>query len=380
MRWLSAQTAVTVLVLVLVTPPSAHAAVGFEELPPPSGTSAAVVSVLNDAGQAAGSGWKPAQFPLPGTLRAVRWDGTVPLALGIGHGTGINERGDVVFPFVTKQGGPQVTYVSVWDNGQVVDRTPPQRGAGLMTVRDINDAGVIPLAYDRIGDPESYSNDRAGSWRQGEFADVPLPTQGQFVYHDAVNNRGTTAGSRRPRGGASSFVFRCSATLCTRLAAAGEMGSYSVAALNESDSIAATWSVDSTSRAVVWTDDLPTVLPGDTAAVAQNTRAINEDGDVVGWRLDGGVHKATLWRAGQLVDLGTSGESEAVAVNDQGDVVGWQTIDGQPHPFHWRAGVLTELPTPGNLPAKAAALNNAGVVVGNTLNRDTSRAFRWTVP
>lgn len=379
MRWLSAQTAITVLAL--SAPPFTEAAVGFEELPPPPGMAAAIVSVLNDAGQAAGSGWTPpTQFPLPGTLRAARWDGTVPLVLGVGHATGINEGGDVVFPLVTKAGGPQVTYIKVWENGQVVDRTPPQSGPGIMTVRDINDAGVLPLAYDYTGDPEYYNRDRAGSWRQGQFAHVPLPVQGQQIYHEVVNNRGTTAGSRMPRDGATPFVFRCSATLCVRLAGAGEVGSYVVAALNESDSVAATWWPDSSSRAVVWTGDLPTVLPGGTAAVAENTRAINESGDVVGWRLDGGVHKAALWRGGQLVDLGTSGESEAVAVNDRGDVVGWQTIDGQPHPFHWRAGVLTELPTPENLPAKATALNNAGVVVGNTLSRNTSRAFRWTLP
>jgi probable HAF family extracellular repeat protein len=285
----------------------------------------------------------------------------------------------VVFPLVTKQGGAQVTYVQVWENGKAVDRTPPQRTAGLMSVRDISDTGVVPLTYSRVGDPDSYTPRRAGWWRQGEFADVPLSEQGPSIYHDAVNDRGTTAGSRRLQDGSASFVFRCSVTRCTRLPAAGETGYYSDAALNESGSIAATWRVGSDSRAVVWTDDRPTVLPGDTAAVAQNTRAINEKGDVVGWRLAEGVHKATLWRGGQLVDLGTSGESEAVAVNDRGDVAGWQTIDGQPHPFHWRAGVLTGLPTPENLPAKTTAMNNAGVVIGNTLSRNTSRAFRWTV-
>jgi probable HAF family extracellular repeat protein len=377
MRWSSAQAVVTMLAL--TAPPPAAAAVGFQELPPPTSTAAAVASAINDAGQVAGSGWTPPPFPYPGTLRAVRWDGTVPLVLGAGHGTGINRRGDVVFPLVTKRGGPLVTDVMVWENGKAVDRTPPERSAGLMSVRDISDAGVVPLAYPRVGDPDYYSAGRAGWWRQGTYADVPLSEQGANIYHDAVNDRGTTAGSRNPGGGSASFVFRCSVTRCTRLPAAGETGYYSVAALNESGSIAATWQVGSGSRAVVWTDDRPTVLPGDTAAVAENTRAINEKGDVVGWRLAEGVHKATLWRGGQLVDLGTSGESEAVAVNDRGDVAGWQTIDGQPHPFHWRAGVLTGLPTPENLPAKTTAMNNAGVVIGNTLDRDTSRAFRWTV-
>nr|WP_052478656.1 hypothetical protein [Kibdelosporangium sp. MJ126-NF4]CEL19771.1 hypothetical protein [Kibdelosporangium sp. MJ126-NF4]CTQ96996.1 hypothetical protein [Kibdelosporangium sp. MJ126-NF4] len=377
MRWLSVPAAIAMVVLV---PPPASAAVGFDELPPPSGMAAAVVSVLNEAGRAAGSGWTPSQFPYPGTLRAVSWDGTRPTTLGAGHATGINTRGDVVFPVVTKQGGAQVTSISVWENGQAADRTPPQRGAGVMTVRDLSDTGVIPLAYDRMGDPESYSNDRAGAWRQGAFADVPLSPQGQYIYHQTVSSNGTTAGSRQPRDGSASYVFRCTATRCNRLPAAGQTGTYAVAALNETNAIAGTWFADGNSRAVTWTNDQPTVLPGDTAAVADNTRAVNESGEVVGWRLEAGVRKATLWRDGSLVDLGTSGESEAVAVNDRGDVVGWQTIDGQPHPFHWRAGVLIGLPTPGDVPAKAAALNNAGVVVGNTLNRDTSRAFRWTVP
>ncbi|ONI89610.1 hypothetical protein ALI144C_04520 [Actinosynnema sp. ALI-1.44] len=386
MRLLSGLAAAAMVVLV-TTPATATvtgtvtAAVGFEELPPPSGMTAAVVSVLNESGRAAGSGWKPpTQFPYPGTLRAASWDGTTPTVLGDGHATGINARGDVVFSLVTKQGGAQVTSVSVWENGQAVDRTPPQRGAGLMTVRDLSDTGVIPLAYDRTGDSESYSNDHAGAWRQGAFADVPLSPQGQYVHHQTTSGNGATAGSRHPRDGSAAFVFRCTATRCSRLSEAGPTGTYTVAAVNETNAIAATWHTGGNSRAVRWTNDQPTVLPGGTAAVADNTRAINENGDVVGWRLDAGVRKATLWRAGDLVDLGTSGESEAVAVNDRGEVVGWQTVNGQPRPFHWRAGVLIGLPTPGDLPAKATALNNAGVVVGNTLKRDTSRAFRWTVP
>ncbi|MBP2335814.1 putative HAF family extracellular repeat protein [Saccharothrix coeruleofusca] len=373
--------ALTVLATLALTAPPAHAAVAFEELPPPPHVAAAVVSALNEAGQAAGSGWTPpTSGPLPGRLEAVRWDGTTPAILGTGHGSGINERGDVVFSFVTKEGGAQVHYARAWENGRVVDRTPPQRGTGRMTIRDISDAGVIPVGYNNVNDPEFYDNDRAGAWRQGAFADLPLSPQGARSYHQAANHRGSTAGSLAPKDGAAAFAFRCSATGCARLPVAGDGGSYSVAAINESDSVAATWSVGSTSRAVVWTADRPAVLPGDVAGVADNARAINEDGDVVGWHLDEGVREAALWRDGALVDLGTSGESEAVAVNDRGEVVGWHTVDGQPRPFHWRAGVLIGLPTPDDLPAKPAALNNAGVVVGNTLYRDTSRAFRWTLP
>ncbi|TCO62001.1 hypothetical protein [Actinocrispum wychmicini] len=378
MRWLT--SAYIAVITFALAAPSAHAAVAVEELPPPPGMVAAIVSALNDAGQATGAGWTPPpKWPYPGTLLAVRWDGTTPTVLGTGFGTGINRRGDVVFTIADSQAGPLVTTVSVWANGQAADRTPPLRGAVFIPVRDISDDDVIPLAYHRQGDPDPYYNGRAGSWRNGTFADVPLSPQGTYIYHSTANHRGTTAGSRTPSDGSPPFVFRCSATRCVQLPAAGS-GSYAVAALNESDAVAATLRQGTNTQAVVWIADQPTVLPGDTAAVADNVRAINNTNDVVGWRLDGGVHKATLWHGGQAVDLGTSGESEAVAVNDRGDVIGWQTIDGQPHPFDWHNGVLIGLPTPGNLPAKPTALNNTGVVVGSTTgDRDTSRAFRWTI-
>ncbi|QFZ18393.1 hypothetical protein [Saccharothrix syringae] len=378
MPWSS--SALTVLVVLVLATPAKAAAIGFTELPAPPGSAAAIVSVLNEAGQAAGSGWTPPARPYyPGTLRAVRWDGPTPTVVAGGHAVGINARGDVLTSLVTKEGGAQVSYVDLWSDGQVVDRTP-RRGSGAMSVRDLGDSGVVPLGYNNLDDPAFGGNDRAGAWRQGVFADVPVSPQGPSADHRVANAKGSTAGSRTAVEAANTFAFRCSATNCTRLPAAGEADYYTVAAVNESDSVAATWSVAATTRAVVWVADRPTVLPGGDAGVSDNTRAINEDGDVVGWVEEDGVRRAALWRHGELVDLGTSGQGEAVAVNDRGDVVGWHAVGGAPRPFHWRAGVLTTLPTPDDLPAKAVAVNNAGVVVGGTLYRDNSRAFRWTLP
>jgi probable HAF family extracellular repeat protein len=74
-----------------------------------------------------------------------------------------------------------------------------------------------------------------------------------------------------------------------------------------------------------------------------------------------------------LVPLGTLGgmESEAAAVNEAGEVVGRaQGANGEWYPFHWKNGTMAALPTPVHpstgalLSGEASDINDAGTVVG----------------
>ena len=147
------------------------------------------------------------------------------------------------------------------------------------------------------------------------------------------------------------------------------------------------------SHAFHWQDGVLTdigALPGvNSSAVG----AINERGWSVGLSQNGvmdpllGVPeiRATLWKDGQIVDLGTLGgnESFASSLNNKGIVVGAaaNTIPDpvsligffgtQTRAFLWRNGVMHDLGTLGGPDAFALAVNERGQVVGYSYTNAT---------
>lgn len=59
-------------------------------------------------------------------------------------------------------------------------------------------------------------------------------------------------------------------------------------------------------------------------------RAINGQGQIVGWMQVAGQDHAFLWDNGELIDLGTFGgsQSRAYDINDTGQIVGWAMLPG----------------------------------------------------
>jgi probable HAF family extracellular repeat protein len=99
------------------------------------------------------------------------------------------------------------------------------------------------------------------------------------------------------------------------------------------------------------------------------------------------LQRATLWRAGQILDLGTFGGeySEANALNDVGQVVGWAWY---PFPqrlqraFLWSsARGMIDLGSLAGHSSIAHDVNNRGEVVGSSvvdLQTSASHGFLWT--
>lgn len=102
--------------------------------------------------------------------------------------------------------------------------------------------------------------------------------------------------------------------------------------------------------------------------------AINDSGEIAG-----GAGKATVWRHGNKVWLGTlekhpdpmgnDSESDAFGINSKGQVVGYALKDAKAnitHPFLWQHGRMTDLHTPaGSANGFANAINDKGEVAGH---------------
>lgn len=93
--------------------------------------------------------------------------------------------------------------------------------------------------------------------------------------------------------------------------------------------------------------------------------------------------RATLWTQGQPTVLGTLGgaDSYGTALNDSGVVVGnSSTTSGLPHAFVFQNGAMRDLGTLGGQYSYANGINNAGDIVGSSwIAGDTaSHAFLYT--
>ncbi|GAA3464831.1 hypothetical protein ACFFSW_22250 [Saccharothrix longispora] len=356
--------------LVLTTPPAAAAptatAFAVAELPGLPGYPTHRAIALNDLGQVVGATYGN------GAPHAVLWSpGGAATDLGTGLPTAINRRGQVLGLVPVSGAGPYVQEPKIWFEGRVTDLTPA--GAGWVVARAINSHGVVPMTYSPS--PAGYHQDRASVWRDGRH--VPLPLPGAHLWLDAVNDAGVVVGSRTPMSG-EPYAFRCPTTdSCAPLAAAPGTGGYAVEAVNEAGVVVG----NRYPLALRWEGDAVTVL-ADQGGVADGPQAINERGDVVGWSAVGGVRRAVVWPGGgKPVVLGVPGPAEAVAVNERGDVVGWTSADDPdaPRAFLWRDGRVTYLGSLGGAHSLPVAINDRGVVVGESTTADgVLKAVRWT--
>lgn len=109
---------------------------------------------------------------------------------------------------------------------------------------------------------------------------------------------------------------------------------------------------------------------------------INADGVVVGYSWSGGVLRAFRWEDGVATDLGALPGfpySAATGVNASGQIVGYCSDGYYSRAFLWESGTMTDLGTLGGSSSLAAAINEAGTVVGWSYLGDelTQRAFAW---
>jgi probable HAF family extracellular repeat protein len=153
--------------------------------------------------------------------------------------------------------------------------------------------------------------------------------------------------------------------------------------------------------AVLWKDGQIVNLGGLAGGFSSNAEAINNRGQVAGAGLNGvpdpfsmvgvGIQlRAVLWENGTISDLGTLGgpDANAFLINDRGQIAGDSFISATPNPatggldqhvFLWEKGTMQDLGTLGGTFSGAAALNEAGQVVGgSTIAGDVANhPFLW---
>jgi probable HAF family extracellular repeat protein len=129
------------------------------------------------------------------------------------------------------------------------------------------------------------------------------------------------------------------------------------------------------------------VLPGGDAST---TTWISDTGLIAGQARIGLIDprfgfpewRAVLWKAGQIIDLGTLGgnESSAFSVNNRGQVVGFSTstipdpfsfLGTQLRAFLWQHGAMQDLGTLGGPEAWALFVNERGQVAGFSMTDST---------
>ncbi|MCS0581009.1 hypothetical protein NX784_05355 [Massilia pinisoli] len=141
-------------------------------------------------------------------------------------------------------------------------------------------------------------------------------------------------------------------------------------------------------RATVWNGTVATLLPG-LGANRDIATGINDSGTVVGYgympRSDAtvpNVVKALMWDTDGMHELGTLGgaSATAAAVNNAGVIAGQsQTASGEVHATVWTHDSIIDLGTLGRTRSTSHDINDAGWVAGDVLVDEESWTWHATL-
>ena len=183
---------------------------------------------------------------------------------------------------------------------------------------------------------------------------------GNYSEGTAINDLGEVVGSSQTKSGSEAFLFRN--------AKMTGIGSFSPAAINESDVVAGSMSIpgEGHTDAVLWQNGRITdlgLLPGE-GGIFTDASGINKTNEVAGSGDNReSMERAWVWRNGTMTDIGTLGgpQAAAYAINNAGQIVGFaQTSTDADHEYVFAGGKMTDL----GLNIFPYAINNNGVIVG----------------
>jgi probable HAF family extracellular repeat protein len=254
-------------------------------------------------------------------------------------------------------------------NGVVTYLDPDEIGLGVWAIND----------NDKITGFSYLGNDyfHAFLWENGTITDLDQGVE-NYSWGYAINNSGIVVGHRGLGQSAEAVQWQNGTSML--LNPNPGSGNSSIAlGINDQGQIVISENSTSTTTSYLWQNGGFTQLPGIDFGVSD----INNIGQIAGGsRLtQGGQFQACVYFNGVITHLGTLGEeSNAVAVNDNGVVVGNSYISGQARPFLWDSGVMIDLndllePNSGWILNEVRGINNHGQIVGNGYFNGLPRGF-----
>jgi len=285
-------------------------------------------SAINNRGDIAGFSTDAA-----GSARTVLWTGGVLQDLGAGGGPVLSETGLVAWTAWTPTGA----HPQLWDHGQVVDLGT--LGGAYASATGINSRGQV-VGWSDV--PTASGAPHPFLWENGVMRDLGT-FGGVFAVAAGINDRGQVTGSSTDAN-VNSHAFLWDG----EMVALGTLGADRVSTgqlINERGEVAGL-SIRCNScdarHPFLWDRGVMQPAGGPDYRLTSfddRVAAMNEMGQVVGWREQGSPRHAFLWD-GATRDLGTLGgpdeHSGALAINNRGDIVGWSFVPTGEHPVLWR--------------------------------------------
>lgn len=278
---------------------------------------------------------------------------------------------------------------AVWARGQV---TPlPGLGGATSTATAINNRGDVAGAAEN---PDG--NMRAVLWRRGTIVDLGT-LGGDISMASAMNNAGDVVGSSEDENGAlHGFLWRAGEMIKLNPPAQYSSNTLNViTGINDRREVVGWTSFGlgfGLERGFLWADGESMVL--DRWEEVEGPRGgrdwfetypedINNRGQIVGAGFPSFQNwiRAVMWESGEIMDVGALGScppsptvcqfaSSAAAINDAGIIVGRsqapQPLSCGECPFIWKQGVMVPLTTRDGsvLSGSPVDINNAGTVLG----------------
>jgi MYXO-CTERM domain-containing protein len=281
--------------------------------------------------------------------------------------------------------------VAVSVAGPGAGATPPQRYT-VTIVGGFPDAHVSsrPQALSDSGTVVGYSALGAAgtapfSWSTGNLVSLGMPAGFDRAFANSVGATGTIVGGARTSDGSSSKALRWTNGTMFEL---GGLGGDHAAALgiNDLGRIVGYASLpgNAVHRAVFWRGSTATPLLAPTWAGQTIAYDINASGQIVGLASSSTFTRPMTWLGGLAIPLPLPAGVQvgtAVAINGPGEIVGAYALDStglRYAPVIWRAGQLVHMGSLGSSEyALPAGINDAGHVVGSARAGSQMTGFLW---
>ncbi len=303
----------------------------------------------------------------------------------------VTDLGDL-YPAAINNAGQVVGGDTLWMNGRTV------RLNGLNATAINNRGQIVGFRGNGTGSGATEKNVHAFLWQNGKMRDLGTPRMPSQFYARGINDQGQVVGDsyRAPllwqNGRITYFPKLSKDPPYTQMPS-------EASGINDNG-----WIVGNSSarngqlQAVLWQGRRVTVLRGLPGCQASRANAINERGQIAGscdfgWsneRPRNRLSHPVLWQNGRPRDLGRlRGDtgSMAAALNDAGQVVGTSSNNAQSslsyRAFLWQSGRMLNLNA--LIPSRSAwhldtatGINDRGQIVGNGKHNGKPRSFLLT--